>query len=218
MDDGLTVVMGHFYTRTRFLGFLRNVLTYCGYGGIGVKRIIVVWHNKRIKPPTMATCPDQGVGGTTVHFLTPAVADTLSNRFTPTYRVRTDIVVTVDDDIIVTERDLARMAAVMRAQGLRRVVSPFPRWHDAKGNYLWQPDISHLRPAAFVGYPFVLTKLHLSYYQLCECLVSSFHRGFLPRLRLHAPLPWSGWWLTSWLCLQHSVDCRRRLLLQASVR
>eukprot|EP00035_Acanthoeca_spectabilis_P039226 m.60300 g.60300 ORF g.60300 m.60300 type:complete len:816 (+) comp9500_c0_seq2:207-2654(+) len=166
VTEGLTIVMGHFYTRTRYIGFLRNVLTYCDYGDVGVKRIVVVWHNKRIKPPTMATCPGQGVHGTTVHFLAPAVADTLSNRFTPTYRIRTDIVVTVDDDIIVTARDLDRMAKVLRAQGLQRVVSPFPRWYDAKGNYLWLPNIPHLEPAAFTGYPFVLTKLHLSHYVL----------------------------------------------------
>mmetsp|Transcript_34965 Transcript_34965/g.91533 ORF Transcript_34965/g.91533 Transcript_34965/m.91533 type:complete len:808 (+) Transcript_34965:319-2742(+) len=166
VSKGLTLVMGHFYTHTRFAGFLRNILTYCTYGEVGVKRIVVVWHNKRIKPPTMATCPGKGVRHTTVHFLTPTVADTLSNRFTPTYRILTDIVVTVDDDIVVSAKDLARMAKVLRNQNLRRVVSPFPRWYDSKLNYLWLPNIAHLRPAALEGYPFVLTKLHLSNYQL----------------------------------------------------
>ena len=81
VSKGLTIVMGHFYLRARFVGFLRNVLTYCTYPR--VRRIVVVWHNKLIKPPTMATCPGRALE-TTVHFLTPRAIDTLSNRFTPT--------------------------------------------------------------------------------------------------------------------------------------
>jgi hypothetical protein len=45
----------------------------------------------------------------------------------------------MDDDISVTAGDLTRMASVLRAQGNRRVVSPFPRWYDNNHNYLWLP-------------------------------------------------------------------------------
>ena len=86
-------------------------------------------------------------GNTTVHFLVPNAADSLNNRFTPTYRVLTDVVVTIDDDIEVTEPDLVRMARILRAQRLQRIVSPYPRWHDVRGNYLWLPT-----RAEHVGY------------------------------------------------------------------
>lgn len=69
--------------------------------------------------------------GTTVHFLYPRVPDSLSNRFIPTYRVLTETVMTVDDDILVSERDIERMSTVLRDTGYSRVVGPFPRWYAA---------------------------------------------------------------------------------------
>lgn len=66
----------------------------------------------------------------------------------------TDVVVTVDDDIIVTARDLTRMETILRAQKLRRVVGPFPRWWDTNNNYLWLPAIDGHQPAAHVGYDY----------------------------------------------------------------
>lgn len=70
--------------------------------------------------------------GTTAHFLMPRVPDTLSNRFIPTYRILTNAVMTVDDDILITERDTVRMSTVLEAGGYNQVVGPFPRWYSTK--------------------------------------------------------------------------------------
>lgn len=182
VQTGLTIVIGHLYNQARFGGFLKNILAFCDYPD--VRRIVVVWcvetddysvvskrlltskpsmrfcrYFARLLPPIMGKCGLKS--RTTVHFLIPRTVDSLSNRFTPTYRILTDVVVTVDDDISVTKRDLRRMAATLREQKLERVVGPFPRWHDSQGKYLWLPTASTKK-----GYPIILTKLHLSPYWL----------------------------------------------------
>ena len=78
----------------------------------------------------MAVCNKEF--GTTAHFIQPRVPDTLSNRFIPSYRILTHAVVTVDDDILVSERDLLRMSTVLRDRGYTQVVGPFPRWYESK--------------------------------------------------------------------------------------
>lgn len=42
VQTGLTIVIGHLYTRTRFSGFLTNLIQYCNYSN--VRRIVVVWY------------------------------------------------------------------------------------------------------------------------------------------------------------------------------
>eukprot|EP00038_Savillea_parva_P021253 m.33932 g.33932 ORF g.33932 m.33932 type:complete len:796 (-) comp5085_c0_seq1:109-2496(-) len=157
LQPGLTVVVGHYYSRSRFDSFLHNVLTFCTYPEI--KRIVVVWNFPRLTPPTMGLCSNSSTAHqtTTVHFVIPTVEDTISNRFIPTYRIRTDAVITVDDDMMASRRDLQRMEAVLRANDLQRVVGPYPRWYDGNGRYRWLPTM-----AKYVGYPIILTKLHVS--------------------------------------------------------
>ena len=84
-------------------------------------------HGQEFRPPTMAVCNKDR--GTTAHFLLPRVPDSLSNRFIPTYRILTHAVVTVDDDILVSDRDMLRMSTVLRNGGYNQVVGPFPRWY-----------------------------------------------------------------------------------------
>lgn len=113
----------------------------------------------------MAWCHPEST--TSVHFLMPRVKDTLSNRFTPTYRIRTEAVVTVDDDILISERDVVRMATVLRDANYTAVVGPFPRWYSQRPGQ--SPSLKyHFKPPASapVGYPIMLTKIHVSHFSL----------------------------------------------------
>ena len=161
---GVTVVITFFYSKERFLALMRNTQTYCSYSV--VKRIIIVWHNRDFHPPTMAFCNQKR--STTVHFVYPRVPDSLSNRFIPTYRVLTETVITVDDDILVSERDIVRMVTVLIDSGFKRVVGPFPRWYERSTTnhfkYLYKPSES---PSAHPnGYAIILTKIHVSSFDL----------------------------------------------------
>eukprot|EP00038_Savillea_parva_P001123 m.101566 g.101566 ORF g.101566 m.101566 type:complete len:800 (+) comp10398_c0_seq1:235-2634(+) len=164
---GVTVVMTFFYTKPRFAGFIANARKYCSYAT--VKRVIIVWHNRDYRPPTMAICNQKL--GTTAHFLQPRVPDSLSNRFIPTYRVLTRAVMTVDDDILISERDMIRMSTVLAEGGYQQVVGPFPRWYstsydeDGKRHlkYLYKPGQPKDHPES---YPIMLTKVHISHFSL----------------------------------------------------
>mmetsp|Transcript_34149 Transcript_34149/g.102972 ORF Transcript_34149/g.102972 Transcript_34149/m.102972 type:complete len:720 (-) Transcript_34149:733-2892(-) len=161
--DGVTVVLTFFYTPNRFMAFLTNIRIFCSYDI--VKRVIVMWHNRKYIPQTMAWC--KAGSKTSVHFLMPRIKDSLSNRFIPTYRIRTAAVVTVDDDILVSERDMSRMATVLRTSKYSVVVGPFPRWYSERPQrtpamkYLFNPE-----RGLPVGYPIMLTKIHVSYFAL----------------------------------------------------
>jgi len=97
----------------------------------------------------------------------PRVADSLSNRFIPTYRIRTKAVLTIDDDILISERDISRMEITLRTNNYSHVIGPFPRWYKERPGksprlkYLFNPEAGLPQ-----GYPIMLTKVHVSHFEL----------------------------------------------------
>jgi len=147
----LTLVISHMWSVARWPLLMKTLQHYCAMQV--VSRIVVVWHSAKMAIPTIRQCGNRSVY---VHFTRGSEKDTLMNRFGPSELIMTDAVATLDDDILIAEVDVVGMHQIWR-QHTQRVVGPFARWYDNNKHYTWKRD-----KAAFAGYPFILTKFHIS--------------------------------------------------------
>jgi hypothetical protein len=122
-----------------------------------IKRILVVWHSVATNAPSAMRCDTTR---SMIYFTSGFSKQSLVNRFAPTELITTEAVVTMDDGIIVSEKDLRGMHAAWK-RNPTRVVGPYAARYDHKQQYVRNTDAADLD-----GYPFVLTKVHISHYSL----------------------------------------------------
>ena len=154
-ESQTTLVISHFIRTAKYSSkrpWMRDMLEhYCSMSV--VHRIVVVWHNSKVALPRKLMCPN---GITSIVFTRGDGRNRLMNRFYPTALITTPSVTTIDDDIFVDRADLENMVHIW-LKNRKSVVGPFARFYTNESEYTYKPD-----KAQYVGYPIILTKVHVS--------------------------------------------------------
>ena len=150
-NSSTTLLMSHLYTEKRHDTFVYLIKHYCKMKC--VDRIIVAWHSLQYEAPSTSFCPGDP---DTMILYEKFETDSLLNRFTPTELILTPSVVTLDNDILVSEFDLM---AMIRLWSLERhkIVGPFVRWVDKNDEYAY--SYKNVKEESYIV---VLTKFHIS--------------------------------------------------------
>lgn len=139
-------------------------------------KILVTWHSQKECPPA-----DIVLNGKKIIFLQSHV-DSLNERFVPEMRIRTEAVLILDDDIIISHED-ADGAFQAWQQNDNRLVGYFPRWTKDTDGMEYRFESENIGNA-YGGYRIMLTKgmfLHKKYLYEYYCGSGSIFHDFVDK-------------------------------------